>query len=119
MNVIRYRDRDFAARLNRLAAASSLFDPVIEQRTRAILEAVAARGDDALLELTGRFDGAILTADQLPVGPAEFMTASLRADKSLRVALAAAVDNISRFAQKFRRHDWWMRNAPGEVVGEK
>ena len=61
MNTIRYTDASFAQRLRELAAASSLFDPVIEQRTRAILEDVRARGDAALLELTERFDGARLT----------------------------------------------------------
>ena len=34
MNVLRHTDADFAARVDQLAAASSLFDPVIEQRAR-------------------------------------------------------------------------------------
>ena len=82
MNTIRYTDASFAKRLRELAAASSLFDPVIEQRTRAILEDVRARGDAALLELTERFDGAKLSAEQLPVTQAELVTASLKADES-------------------------------------
>ncbi|MBI3877173.1 MAG: histidinol dehydrogenase, partial [Verrucomicrobia bacterium] len=71
-------DRDFAQRLRQLAAASSLFDPVVEQRAREIIEAVRARGDAALLEFTERFDGAKLTADQLAVSKAELMSASLK-----------------------------------------
>ena len=69
MNILRYTDAGFAQRVRELAAASSLFDPAIEQRTRAILEDVRTRGDEALLELTERFDGAKLSAEQLPVDP--------------------------------------------------
>ena len=43
MKVIRHTDANFAARLRETAAASSLFDPVIEQRTQTILEAVKTR----------------------------------------------------------------------------
>jgi histidinol dehydrogenase len=119
MNIVRRTDADFSKRLSALAAASSLFDPVIEQRTRAILDDVRARGDAALLELTERFDGASLTAEQLRVTQAEFVTASLKADESLRAAVAEAQANIAAFARKSRRKDWQMRNSHGATVGER
>ena len=119
MNIVRHTDAGFSKRLSALAAASSLFDPVIEQRTRAILDDVRARGDAALLELTERFDGARLTADQISVTQAEFLTASLKADNSLRTALAEAGGNIAAFARKSRRKNWQTRNSHGAVVGEK
>src|SRR6185295_8198411 len=105
MRVIRFTDADFAARLREVTAPSSLFDPVIEQRTRAILDDVRARGNAAVLELTERFDGAKLTADQLAVTQAELMTASLKADESLRAAVAEAEKNIADFAKKSRRKE--------------
>lgn len=119
MRVIRFTDRGFAAKLREVTAPSSLFDPKIERRTRAILDDVRSRGDVAVLELTARFDGAKLTADQLGVTQAELMTASLNADKSLRAAVAGAEANIASFAKKSRRKDWWMRNSHGAAVGEK
>ena len=119
MRVIRYTDADFSRKLAEVTAPSSLFDPVIEQRTRAILDAVQARGDEAILELTERFDGAKLTADQLAVTQAELMAASLKADPSLRQAVTEAGANIANFAKKSRRKDWWMRNSHGATVGEK
>src|ERR1035437_1716374 len=119
MNTVRYSDAGFAKRLGSLAAASSLFDPVIEQRTRVILDDVRARGDAALLELTERFDGAALTAEQLPITQAELVAASLKADESLRAALADAGRNIAAFARKSRRKDWQMHNSHGAVIGEK
>jgi histidinol dehydrogenase len=119
MNTVRYTDAGFSKRLSALAAASSLFDPVIEQRTRTILDDVRARGDAALLELTERFDGARLTVEQLPVTQAELVAASLKADESLRAAVEDAGGNIAAFARKSRRKDWRMRNSHGAVVGEK
>ncbi len=119
MRVIRHTDADFAAKLREVAAPSSLFDPVVEKRTQVILDEVRARGDEAVLELTERFDGAKLTAGQLAVTVEELLAASLKADKSLRAAVAEAEKNIAAFARKSLRKDWQMKNSHGANVGEK
>ena len=119
MKVIRHTDPGFATQLQKLAAASSLFDPGVEARTRAILEAVRARGDVALVEFTERFDGAKLSAEQLAVTQAELVTASLKADESLRAAVAEAAKNIAAFARKSLQKGWCARNSHGAGVGEK
>lgn len=119
MKVIRHTDADFPKRLAEMTAETSLFDAEIEQRTRAILDAVHARGDDAVLEFTERFDGAKLMADQLAITQAELMAASLQADESLRTAVAEAEKNISNFARKSRRRNWQSTNSHGAKVGEK
>jgi histidinol dehydrogenase len=119
MKVIRHSDANFPEKLHELTTASSLFDPVIEQRTRAILNAVQARGDDALLAFTEKFDGARLTASQLAVTQAELMVASLKADESLRAAVAEAEKNIASFARKSLLRNWECRNSHGARVGEK
>jgi histidinol dehydrogenase len=119
MKVIRHSDANFPEKLLELTAPSSLFDPVIEQRTRTILNAVQIRGDDALLEFTERFDGAKLTADRLAVTQAELFNASLTADESLRNAITEAEKNIANFARKSLRKNWQMKNSHGAKVGEK
>jgi len=119
MKVIRHTDADFPSRLQEVTAPSSLFDAEIEQRTRAILDAVHARGDEALLEFTERFDGAKLSAEQLVVTQAELMTASLKADESLRTAVAESERNIATFAKKSKRRNWESKNSHGAKVGEK
>ena len=119
MNVLKFADKDFAARLTQLAASSSLFDPVVEERARGIIAAVRERGDAALLELTERFDGAQLTAEQLAVSQAELFSAALTADDSLRAAVTEAEENIAAFAQKSLRKNWSARNSHGAAVGEK
>lgn len=119
MNLLKYSDKGFAARLTQLAAASSLFDPLIEERARGIIAAVRERGDAALLAYTARFDGAQLTAEQLPVAQAELFNASLSADASLRSAVTEAEKNIAAFAKKSLRKNWSARNSHGAAVGEK
>src|SRR4051812_35114175 len=100
MNLLRHTDRDFAERRAGLAAASSLFDPVIEERARAILKEVETRGDAALLELTARFDGAQLERSQIEVSTSEKFNASLLADEELRGAVHSAHRNIERFSRR-------------------
>lgn len=119
MNVLRCSDTDYAARLSGLSAASSLFDATIEQRTRAIVEAVHTRGDEALLEFTERFDGAKLTVEELSVSTAELLNASLKADADLRDAVNLAAKNIAAFSKRSLRKAWSGKNAQGAKVGEK
>jgi len=119
MKVIRHSDASFLKKLRELTAPSSLFDPVIEQRVRAILDAVQIRGDDAVLEFTEKFDGAKLAADRLAVSQAELFNASLAADESLRKAVAEAEKNIANFAKKSLRKNWQTKNSHGAKVGEK
>src|SRR5882672_3437342 len=119
MNVLRHTDNQFAAKLRAMTSHSSLFDPEIEDRARAILADVYTHRDAALLELTERFDGARLSADQLPVSTAELIAASLRADDSLRAAVETARKNIEFFSRKSLRKNWSAKNAQGAWVGEK
>jgi histidinol dehydrogenase len=119
MKVIRHADADFSERLRELDAPSSLFDLVIEERTRTILKEVQERGDAALLELTRKFDGAQLSADQLALTQAEMLTASLKADDGLRATVAEAEKNIAAFAKRSLRKPWQIRNSHGATVGEK
>jgi histidinol dehydrogenase len=119
VNIIRYSDKDFSAKLRAASSASDLFNEEIENRTRAIVHEVALRGDNALLEFTERFDGARLTADQLAVTQAELLTASLKADDALRSAVAEAEKNIASFAKRSMRRNWQFKNSHGAKVGEK
>src|ERR1051326_4073183 len=119
MNEIRFSDPDFPARCRELLAPSSLFDSTIEERVRTIVQAVETRGDAALVEYTERFDGALLTAEQLPLTKAELLQASLKADQALRQAVALAGRNIEAFSRKSLRRNWAAKNAQGARVGEK
>ncbi len=119
MKIVRHTDKKFSTKLRDLASGASLFDAAIEERTKAILQDVYLHGDQALLELTEKFDGAKLTADQLAVTAAELFNASLNADEALRAAVAEAEGNIASFAKKSKRKGWQSKNSHGASVGEK
>jgi histidinol dehydrogenase len=109
MKVLRYNQPDFASALNAAMAVNSLFDPQIEERVRAVIRDVATRGDEAVRELTERFDGVKLT---------DFRLTAPRTSK-LRPAIAVANKNIAAFARRGMPKPWTMRNAQGGRVGEK
>jgi histidinol dehydrogenase len=114
MKTLRYDQRDFAQAVSAACAASSLFDPQIEERVRAVIGEVQARGDDALVDLTERFDKVRLKPSELCV------TAKPgRPETKLLRAIAASHKNVATFAKRSLRRDWSMRNAQGGTVGEK
>jgi histidinol dehydrogenase len=119
MNLIRYTDSGFPGKLNKLIAASSLFDPVIEQRTREIIRNVEQHGDKALIQFTEKFDGAKLAPRQLSVGQTELANAWRSTDARTRKAIRLAKANVAFFAKQSLRKNWQARNPQGGVVGEK
>jgi histidinol dehydrogenase len=119
MQIIRYSDSEFGTRIEQMRASSSLFDPTIEQRTREIVMAVRERGDEALVELTARFDKATLAPEQLVVTQSERFNASVTASEDLRDAIDFAHANIKNFSLKSLRKEWSGRNKQGAKVGEK
>ena len=119
MKIIRYTDANFAQSLGEATSASSLFDAGIEASTRAILHEVHQRGDAAVLEFTGKYDGAALSAEQLSITQAEIFAASIKADEALRAAVNEAEKNIATFARKSKRRNWETKNSHGASVGEK
>jgi histidinol dehydrogenase len=119
MNVARYTDADYGAKLKKITAPSMLFDPGVEQRTRAIIDAVRERGDRALIEFTQQFDGAKLSPKDFAVTEKELRTASASANAALKRAVAAASKNVRDFSLKSLRKDWRFQNAQGAMVGEK
>jgi histidinol dehydrogenase len=119
MNVIRYTDAAFDDQLRQLTAPTSLFNPAIEQQTRAIVKAVQLKGDDALVEYAERYDGAKLTPSQFAVTPAELECAAARVGRSLRQAIRMARRNIEDFSRKALRKSWSTYNAQKGRIGEK
>jgi histidinol dehydrogenase len=119
MQLLRQADPDFEARFLQITGGSSLFDPVIEQRSRDVLEAVVARGDQALVELTERFDGVRLEAEHLAVSTAALLGSLLQVGQEVREAVKAVDHNVASFAKRSLRRPWSMKNAHGATVGEK
>jgi len=112
MKILRHDQPDFAEQLARAMAASSLFDPQIEERVRAIIADVQTRGDTALYELTERFD-------EVKLKELRASTPTPTVQAELQRAITAAQKNIAAFAKRSLRQNWSMSNAQGARVGEK
>ena len=110
---------DSAQRARLVRRAEIRIDEQVE-RVRPIVEDVRNRGDDALVELTARFDHVQLTADQLRVSRAEIEQAHAQLDAPVRAALEQAIRNIRTFHQRQMPHEQWFTEvAPGVIAGEK
>jgi histidinol dehydrogenase len=121
LHTLRTSDPDFAERWTRLCARGSDEDEgEVREAAAHIVADVRGRGDEALLELTRRFDGwEPATAQELCAGPAEFATAyrSLPADG--RRALNLAARRIEAFHR--RESDAVVkpfRDAAGATLGQ-
>jgi histidinol dehydrogenase len=117
MKVFRPTDADYAtslAKLNRRAEASEQVRDVVA----SVIREVRQRGDAALLELTAKFDGAVLTASQLAVTAEELAAAEAAVDADTLAAFQAARRNVQAFAKGSLRQPWSMRNEQGAEVGE-
>ena len=102
---------DPSARLPRAAAATV---EAARSSVRAILDAVKARGDEAVAEFTREHDG--WEGGALEVGLDEAKAALDALDPTLRSALERAADQVRWFHEQARPHDWKAERG-GAVLG--
>jgi histidinol dehydrogenase len=96
-----------------------IFEPALRSAIAELIEDVRSRGDDALCDALGRFDGIDLDPSDLRVSDDELdaATVSEAVDRSIDDALA----HLRTFneAQLERSGDWSVESEPGLSVGEK
>lgn len=83
----------------------------------SIIADVRARGDEALYELTARFDG--VTLDALRVSEAEIEQAYAEVESEFVEVLKRASANVREFHEKQVREGFELRRGTGVVVGQK
>jgi histidinol dehydrogenase len=88
--------RDFAA----LISAKRETEEDVAQAVRAIIADVRARGDAALVELTGKFDRMALTAETLRVTPKEMADAEAQCPAETLKALDVAARRIEDYHRR-------------------
>lgn len=83
-----------------------------------VIKDIKARGDEAVLEYTAKYDGVKIT--KMKVEEAEIEKAYLEIDGKLRDTLEYAADNIKRFHAKQLPEEVWLTEIDkGLLVGEK
>jgi histidinol dehydrogenase len=89
------------ADLHELLHASSTEDPELREAVAGILRDVAARGDEALIDYSARFDRLDLAGpSELRIPPEDLVAAAEGLDPELLAALRRAADNIRAFHEK-------------------
>ena len=111
---------DFWSRLEALTAWEGVANEVVTATVREILAQVRARGDDALLEYTHRFDRLeVERAADLEI-PAERLRQALTAiPAEQRAALATAAARIHAYAERQKQESWTFAEADGTVLGQQ
>jgi len=89
------------------------------ESTRAIVEDVRQRGDEAVAEYTARFDGTELRPDQFELSRVEMNEAIESLDQSLVSTLARAHENIRKFHAKNLRQSWEEVDEDGTKLGQR
>lgn len=96
-----------------------IFDPDLRRSIGELIDDVRDRGDAAVCDALGRFDGIDVSPDRLRVTADEFEQATVSAD--VDAALDDAIAHLRAFneAQMEQAHDWSFQSEPGLTVGEK
>ena len=111
---------DFAAELAQLSQRQDDVDRQLEQTVAAIIDDVARRGDEAVLEYTARFDrrqAASVAELEVPAG--QLAAALERIDPGRREALEFAAERVRSYHQHQLQQSWQYRDASGNLLGQK
>ena len=111
---------DFDARLEEVLAFEAAQDPGIDELVAAILAQVKARGDDALLEYTRRFDGMrIAHGGELEIGRDVCEKALAGLPETQRRALTTAAERVRAYHERQRAASWSYTDAEGNELGQR
>src|SRR5690606_3997157 len=87
-----------------------------KQAVQQIIREVQAKKDQALYELTERFDGASL--DSLLVEPAEVEQAYKEVDQVFIENLKEAAERIRRYHEHQKQNSWMVTEDDGSILGQ-
>ncbi len=107
MRIIRWSDNEGEQYLEALKKRQDDTNLEVEKIVRDLLESVKEKGDEAVLELTRKFDKAELTPETMKVSDKEIQEAMEQVDADYIEAMERARDNISRFHQRQRQLSWF------------
>ncbi len=121
MAVHKWSEMDESARADLLErGVRAIFDPQLMDSISDLVDDVAARGDQALVDALAKFDGCEVTTDRLRVGEDEFEDAASKVSEPVMEGIRLGIENIRNFNQYLtREREWRFEVAPGLEVGEK
>lgn len=98
---------DLRERGGRLEPSKLEIDPATTETVREILQRVFVEGDEVLIELARKFDGADLSDSGVLVTDEEFAAADRDTPDDLRRALDELIERIRDLARRQIPQEWW------------
>ena len=122
MNIRRFSSAqsDFAEQMDQLLAWEAVSDATVQNTVTDIVDQVRARGDEAVIEYTNRFDrtSAQSMAD-LELNQAQLQQALDGLSEKPRSALIAAADRVRAYHDRQKQDSWQYQESDGTVLGQK
>jgi len=112
-------DAKFEEQFSAFLATKRESAPDVEAAVRDIINQVIARGDEALIELTRKFDQLELTPETLRVSDEEVEQAWKQADPEVIAALQLAHERIRAYHERQRPEDARYTDAIGAELGHR
>jgi histidinol dehydrogenase len=118
MRILQVGKKDFEKQFEIVISRGREDLEAVERLVGSILQSVKAKGDDAVLEYTRRFDGMDLSPSQLLVSREEIEEAYERVPKEDLDALRLASERIASFHRRQLVNSWFESTADGIVLGQ-
>ncbi|HUF55410.1 MAG TPA: histidinol dehydrogenase [Thermohalobaculum sp.] len=115
--ILSHDQPDFAARLDALLSPDRAGEADVEAAVAGIIADVRARGAEAVVELTRRFDGIALDPGGLAFTEAEIDAAAARVPEAERDALELAAGRIRAYHERQVPEDAEWRDGVGATLG--
>ena len=113
------RNKDFEAEFRQFLADKRETSADVNAVVADILAGVRARGDDAVIDYTARFDRVEFRPDQLRFGAAEIEARADQAEPDQVAALAFAAERIEAFHQRQMPRNFRNTDAAGVDTGQR
>ena len=110
-------DPDFDTTFKALLGAKREDSPDVDHVVAGIIADVRSRGDEAVLELTEKFDRLSLTADQMRISADEVATQAAKVAPDVRAALELAAARITAYHARQMPEDQSWTDEAGATLG--
>ncbi|HEX2268044.1 MAG TPA: histidinol dehydrogenase [Pyrinomonadaceae bacterium] len=118
IRIIRQTERDaLDEMLKRLEARSVALDPELMNVVSSIVADVRARGDEALIDYTARFDG--VQSKELRIDEQTLNHSADRVDPRVLAALREAISNVRAFHEQQVEQSWEISPVDGVRLGQR
>ena len=111
------RDTDFESRFAAFLTTKREEAPDVDEAVAAIIADVRARGDEAVIELTERFDRFVLSPERLAFTAGEIDAECARVPGAERAALELAAERIRAYHERQLPQDALWHDATGATLG--